>query len=365
MKKLFVLITSSLLITSCSAINTLNYNEGIAYFKINFPNKFSFNIKAIPKTTDSIRITITGEGLDEPKILNVSKDENNVMVTKLPEGRKFIEVLALNSKKNIVAEGKSEVIIEKLKIKTVEVELKPTSIADIDPSSLLDKLSISLKNVSNDMDSILEIKKDNFTIIKEFNGEKIELNNVPTGIANIKVTSLKDGLPMFNYLGKVNIDKENIEISLERIDYQESYELDESQTIPPILSDFLKRVLIDSPINNKPFIENIEVTVNNQRKSFGFINPICINSDDKLKIMVNAVDKDNDKLTYLWGISEPKEGNFLIPKYDMKLQNERSNVLERNVNFKKGRVFIGFVITDKKSFVSFTVPFLVSDQKCN
>lgn len=366
MKKILALFFVSLLVSSCSVFNIPKSDEGIAYFKINFSNKSSFNIKAIPQTTDSIKITITGDGLDEPKVLELTKEENNVTVTKLPEGKKIIEVLALNSKKMTVAEAKSEVSIEKAKVKTVEIELKPTSIANIDPNSLIEKLNITLKNINNDMDSILQIKKDSFNLIKEFKGNKIEFNNIPSGTADIKVTSSKNGLPVFNFFGKVNIDKENIELTPETINYQTNYELQENQGIPTLLVDFLRRILIEKSDNNNPFIENIEITVNGEKKSFGLLRPICLNQNDKLKIAITATDKDNnDKLSYFWGITEPKDGNFIIPRYDMRLQQERNNILERDVNFKKGRIFIGFIITDKKSFINTTIPFLMSDTKCN
>jgi hypothetical protein len=126
-KKLFSMLTSSLIfLSSCSFNET---NMGSFYMSVNFPTKNNFSLKAIPQDTFLILVRVNGEGIDEKKPISfeLTREKNSRILSAIPIGNKTVKVAAIDSKGKLLASGEKTVNVESKVLNKAEIELKETS----------------------------------------------------------------------------------------------------------------------------------------------------------------------------------------------------------------------------------------------
>jgi len=118
----------------------------------------------------------------------------------------------------------------------------------------------------------------------------------------------------------------------------------------------LENIIIPTAGNNKPIINSVLYSVNGSDFSeYKIGNIINIKKSDQLKIKVNATDPDADKINFFWGVTNLKKQST---KYQMKLiKGQNENIFTYQPQDEKTEYFIGFIISDRKSFLG---PFTAS-----
>jgi hypothetical protein len=120
-KKLMLSLLFALPLISCSIFGGDNYSFLRASVK--FPYR-SFNIKVIPDNTNFILVKVAGEGLTEPILFELNRENTSKLLKNIPQGYKQVNASAIDEDGNIIAKGQNSVNVILHKLNTVEVELK-------------------------------------------------------------------------------------------------------------------------------------------------------------------------------------------------------------------------------------------------
>jgi hypothetical protein len=356
--KMLFLMGLSLSAVSCSLPGAINNQTGYLGFNIKFPQASGFSIKAIPASTQSISIKITylnSPGV-EPITQTITRAQANdpVQIKELAVGNIKIDVQALNSDKKTVAEASAQTSIKSGEVTKLTMVLK----------SLLSNLKLVLTNYPAGGEvATAEIKpKSGPPIYKMFNGQELDLTDVATGDASVRVSVFKnDATPLANTSANVNIGaSESANINMDNLSLPDLSDL-AITGIPTQLLAAINKLLIIFPDNSPPELKNLNIIAKGPTRptSIGS-GPLCLNPGDNLELTVTATDKDNDQVNFFWGMSSNENGQGRF-----RLLPERSNKLTRTVDFGLGAHNINYIITDKKSFIGpGTVSVIVQQQPC-
>ncbi|GIW22239.1 MAG: hypothetical protein KatS3mg068_1246 [Candidatus Sericytochromatia bacterium] len=118
-KKILALIFGIPLI-SCSILDN---NYGFMRASVKFPER-AFNIKVIPDNTSVILVKVVGEGLNEPILFELDRNNTSKLLKNVPEGNKDVNASAFDEEGNVIAKGQNSVNVIAQQLNTVEVELK-------------------------------------------------------------------------------------------------------------------------------------------------------------------------------------------------------------------------------------------------
>ncbi|MFN8671652.1 MAG: hypothetical protein U0457_06145 [Candidatus Sericytochromatia bacterium] len=348
---LFLLLT----VFSCSNINNINYTSstGGVILKFDFPKKFS--IKAIPNSTEKIKIKISGEGLQSSIEKIIDKNSDKVQTFKeLPIGKKNIEIQAIDSKAIILAKGNKDLVIEGGKLNKAEIVLQ----------ELLETLKLNIENSPSEANfKVIEIIGSNNQVkFKEFEGNEVEIKDIPLGKADIRITAFdKNSFPLATKRTQVEVNKEVKNISLSGIKLPDLSEISEDSLQPKELFDKLDEVIIKAIPNTPPQISNISLEINGNQ----IINPPivpnlseCVKVGDKINVSLKVIDENEDKLGAFWGLTS----RLTNGKISFKLLDQKTTDLNYTVDFSEGNHSIGFLATDKKSY---TNPLALYFKACN
>jgi cell division septum initiation protein DivIVA len=355
MNKKIISILSLISLVSCSNINT--NKSGVIKLGFTFPEKSGFSIKAIPNNTESFQINISGEGLGTPIEKKITKDNSEkVLIQEIPSGNKTVIVKALDNSGKLLAQAEEKIEIKAGEVNKLTMELK----------ELLKNFKIKIRNFSSNTPYVLaEFKANNKTIQEELKSNEIELKEIEPGQLKVKISSYAyDSTPMFNFNKTIDTSKSNSEeIDLEQISLPKVSELDASNISPIQFQKIIDTLKIDFKDNKTPRIEGIELLINgkNVDPSFNRLNPSCVSTSDSIKISVKVSDQDNDKINFFWGQNSLIDGN-----YKMQLNEEReASIFKSASDLGIGNHSIGFVVTDRKSFiVSPGIYFNITQDNC-
>lgn len=93
----------------------------------------TLRIKEIPADTVKLKVEITGEGITDspmqPVVQEIKRPETRLLVTKVPKGKKTVLAIAYDENDNILAEGKTDVVVEANKLTRAVVSLNPKNIS--------------------------------------------------------------------------------------------------------------------------------------------------------------------------------------------------------------------------------------------
>lgn len=326
---------------SCAISNNIKPTSELA-LGVKFPQKFS--IKTIPQETEKISIKISGQDLKDPVERSITRsDAGKVIFKDLPLGEKTVDIKAFDLKDNLLAQGSTSVKIEGGKVTTAIVELQ----------ELLNKLQLQIQNYPDTAElTILELKKDNKKFFKEFNSDHIDLDSLPSGEYDLRMTVFnKNSVPLAHKKTKIQVDKDPKTVSLDAIKLPETSEITSDLiAAPKELFAVLNDVLIKVPDNKEPKYDNPILEVNDVIQPVIPIDrnkPLCVTQGDKIKISMNTSDANNDKVSIFWGLTTRNKDNSL----SFKLLDESDNDLIYMVDAESGNHALGFLLTDKKSYV--------------
>ncbi len=346
-KKILNGLLLPIFILSCS-VPTNNNEYGTVNINFKFPQK-GFSIKAIPQETEYITmkiISINSETIT--KRINRSDSGKKVSINNLSIGEKKVELQAFDKNNIELANTQGNVKIEAGKTSQVTLELK----------GLLDNLNVTLNNLPDDSEIISELRVGSQIIQKQSTGNKISFGQFAPGKAKLTVAVLAhDATPLAYVAAKeINISN-NVSVDLTKIDLNSYTDL----TYSKILS-IISNAIIDFKDNNKPVVNSFKVFVNDKEKVIPPLKKsICVNVGNKLRIEVDASDKDGDKLNYFW----EKITLLNNDNYRALLENERGNILNKVVDNTSNTYSYSFILTDKKSLVGpKTVYFDLSKKPC-
>lgn len=355
MKKELISFISLITLISCSSINTTN--SGSVKMDFKFPQQKGFSVKAIPASTDSFQVLISGEGLSQSIDKKITKDDSGkVLIEAIPTGNKVITVKALNSTGRVLAQAETNVEIKSGETNRVTMELK----------SLLKNFTLKFPNLpQSPSNTYLEVKTSSETIQQELNMNEIELKDIEPGDLNVKVTSYSDdATPLLNINKKIDTKNTNSEdITLEPVIVPKISDIDPLNPLSNEIQKLLEKVKIEFKNNTAPKIDNIELTVNgtNLTPSYITINPTCISMSDNVKFTVNYTDKDNDKVNFFWARNSSTSAGYKLNLYE-----ERGSSLSFNAgDLGFGNYSIGLIATDKKSFIMGGSMYFNIREKCN
>ncbi|MFN8575404.1 MAG: hypothetical protein U0354_00970 [Candidatus Sericytochromatia bacterium] len=346
----------SLLLVSCSMPNT--NNSGTIKIGFKFPEKSGFSIKAIPSNTEAFQIKITGNGLTNPIEKKITKNDNSdkVLVQEIPVGIKKVNVKALDNSGKTLAQAEKEVDIKAGELNRVTMELE----------ELLKNFKVKITNFSSSTPYVLaEFKTKNKTIQEELKSDEIELKDIEAGELKVKITAYADdSTPMYNINKTIDTSKSNSEdISLESISLPKISDFDASSITPVQFQKTIDTIKIDFKNNKTPKVENIELLINDKsvNPSFNRFIPLCVSISDNIRVNLKASDEDNDKINYFWG-----QNSLIDNIYKMQLLDERGSNLSRSASsFGLGSHSIGFMVTDRKSFIlSPSIYFNIQQNPC-
>lgn len=338
---------------SCAISSNIKPTSELA-LNVRFPQKFS--IKTMPDATEKIHIKISGVNLDKPEERDITrKDAGSVIIKGLPIGKKNIEVEGFDLNNKLIAKGSKDTTIEAGKVVTEKVEL----------FGLSQKLQLKFENYPENAElAILEVKGKSAPIYKEFNSDTLDLDSLPNGDYNIRVTVFNsNSVPIAHKKTTITLDSAQKNIVLDKIKLPEISEVTTGLVaVPKELFEVLNSVLIEVPNNNKPKYETPVLYINGVEQKVLPIdntNPICVKKGDTLKVSVKTADTDvNDKVRIFWGVNSRNDDDSLT----FKLLDEYSNDLVYPVNFDVGTNHsLGFLLTDKKSYVG---PFSIYFKVC-
>ena len=339
MNKQIISLTSLIFLISCS---TPTNDKGYVKLDFKFPQKISFNTKTIPDSTESLEISIQGEGLSDPLIKKISRNNSDkVFFQEVPIGLKKIKVSAFDNSSKTLATGQTDIYIKAGQINKANLELK----------ELLKDFKIILSNYPGDGYVYAQIKTKNKVIQEEIKNNQIELKDIEPGNIDLKVTAFSnDSTPILSIEKSLDTSSSDLaEVKLDTISLPGVSDFDINTSIPFEVLGLLNKVKIDFNNNKAPKIENIELLINekNTIPSLLASKPICVSSSDNIKINVKASDADNDKINLYWG-----QNSIIGNKYKMKLENERGTSLSKSgAELGSGNNSIGFILTDRKSFI--------------
>jgi hypothetical protein len=345
--KLLVLLGFTFASVGCSIPGSVGQQTGSVGFKFQFPqspNKFS--VKTIPSSTEKIEIVVSRrEDLTSQsaitKTITRADADNSLVLKEIPIGDIKVSVKALNSSGKTVAEASADATIK----------ADTTTRLTMDLRALVNKLKLILNNYpSGGETATAEIKPNGGKpIYRLFTGNELDLDEVETGNAPVRVTVFKnDATPLATAAATINVgSSETASVNMQSLELPDLSDLGITG-IPTQLLDKLKNALIQFPDNTAPELKNINVVVKGPSRPLTFSKdkPLCLNNGDSLEIKVEATDKENDPINYLWGITSP----FDETVFKMRLQPERDGILARTVSLPVGNHSIGVIMTDKKSF---------------
>lgn len=120
-KKTILAFLCGIPLISCSIFGNSDY--GFVRASVKFPDR-SFNIKVIPNNTDTILVKVSGEGLTEPILFELTRENTSKLLKNVPQGDKQVNASAIDPNGNIIAKGQNSVNVIAQQLNTVEVELK-------------------------------------------------------------------------------------------------------------------------------------------------------------------------------------------------------------------------------------------------
>jgi len=120
-KKTILAFMFGIPLISCSIFGNNNY--GFMRASVKFPDR-SFNIKVIPDNTSIILVKVAGEGLTEPILFELNRNNTSKLLRNVPEGNKEVNASAFDDNGHVIAKGQNSVNVIAQQLNTVEVELK-------------------------------------------------------------------------------------------------------------------------------------------------------------------------------------------------------------------------------------------------
>lgn len=355
-------IALSFLLVSVLACSTepLNSPSGYVNIGINFPQK-GFSIKAIPDATEKIDIIIKGTGLTEDIKRSITKDESSksIVIEKLPTGDKEIIVSASDKDNKVLAKASANINIEAGKINKVEITLK----------ELVRDLKVNLDNYpANGSKSFVEIKAEDKTIFKEFEGKSIVFEKFDfQGDIEIKAGVFdEDSTPISSIKTKVSVkDVDIVKVKLNPIIFnlEEEFDLNESLTFSlGAFSGIVDNFIFKDENNKSPKIDKVTFKLNGKEipTPTDRNKPICVSLTDNIEVNVEASDPDNDKLSFFWANTRTTDAGG----YRSRLLKERSSSITLSERL-RGNHSLGFIVTDRKTFVGPRTFYFQAKVLCN
>jgi hypothetical protein len=376
-KKIKLLLLTTLLLSSCSFIET--NNSGILDISVKFPgNTTSFSTKAISNKAETITLNISGEGYKQELITKISKKESNKdgLYTKkiygLPFGNKKIIAQALDKNNKVVSIDTKDIVINEGKNQAI-FEFK----------NILQIITFNFKNYSkNSFKTLIEIEDEGSTkTFKEINDNKLLMEDLQNGAFKFKTTVIDSfGYPISHSENVFNINDNQseyfidlkdvsfpkltkLELNQQNIEEGKNFLADlEESFIPKDITDVFDNNIIRFPDNSKPIFESL--TVNNQlRDKQNLQSSVILKKGDKINIAIKANDPENDKFCYVWGLVSKASDNSA----DMEILDNKTNQINLDyLSNKAGLYYVIIMIHDNKSDFSYlTIPVVIFDNAVN
>ncbi len=125
MKEMVCILAAALSVSACSSPGAVAQKGGLR-LSVSWPQSADFRVQVIPAQTQSLVVSITGQGLSrsQEQILTRSDRDQQTMEMVLPAGPKQVSVRALSETREILAEDQDSIEVLPGRTSRLELDLK-------------------------------------------------------------------------------------------------------------------------------------------------------------------------------------------------------------------------------------------------